>query len=394
MNRIVTIWDAAASLIIVFSGAPLVSAAVNVELRERVAPHASVVRLADVADVTAADRQVARKLAATPLMPLPASGTERFLTVREIQDMLAVQGVDIGDVRFGGAAQVAITAADDGEIVARSAKPSRPTDPVMNRHAAILSGATIARPASTRDDARSVELRQLLKATITNYLNTKSGKIAAWKIELDVADLELERLNGSQSAPVCSGGSEPWTGRQRFLVSFSTAKGLEQFTVFAEVTPPPVPVVVAVRPIGRGDVIKAADVELRTVDTISKPMGQRAADSVEKLIGMESRQSIQAGDIILTDQLQAPIVVKRGELITITSQSGGIRVRTSARALHDGAQGELVQVESIGTKQKYDARIIGPREAAVFAMSRPAAPKKQRVDLARAKRSEDLTQRR
>jgi flagella basal body P-ring formation protein FlgA len=123
-------------------------------------------------------------------------------------------------------------------------------------------------------------------------------------------------------------------------------------------------------------------------------MSQRAADSVEKLIGMESRQSVQAGGIILTDQVQAPIVVKRGEVITITSQSGGIRVRTSARALHDGAQGDLVQVESIGTKQKYDARIVGPREAAVFAMSRPAAPETARIDTAWAKRSEDFTQRR
>src|SRR4029079_2766227 len=117
----------------------------------------------------------------------------------------------------------------------------------------------------------------------------------------------------------------------------------------------------------------------------SKSCGQRAvADSVEKLIGMEARQAIQTGDIVFTDQVHAPIVVKRGDVITITSQSGGIRVRTSGKAMHDASRGELVQVEALGSREKYDARVTGPREAAVYAISRPAAPEPaKRADTAR-----------
>ena len=155
------------------------------------------------------------------------------------------------------------------------------------------------------------------------------------------------------STPVCVGGSEPWTGRQRFLISFSTADGQVQLPIFAEISPPPVPAVVAIRPIGRGEVVKAADIELRMVDANSKSVGQRAAaDSVEKLIGMEARQAIQAGDIVFTDSVQAPIVVKRGDVITVTSQSGGIRVRTSGQALHDASRGDLVQVEALGSTRE------------------------------------------
>jgi flagella basal body P-ring formation protein FlgA len=157
-----------------------------------------------------------------------------------------------------------------------------------------------------------------------------------------------------------------------------------------------VPAVVAIRPIGRGEVVKAADIELRSVDANSKSVGQRAtADSVEKLIGMEARQAIQTGDIIFTDQIQAPIVVKRGDVITVTSQSGGIRVRTSGRALQDASLGELVQVEALSSRQKYDARVTGQREAAVYAMSRPAAPEPMKqANTARFPTQPDLTQRR
>jgi flagella basal body P-ring formation protein FlgA len=94
---------------------------------------------------------------------------------------------------------------------------------------------------------------------------------------------------------------------------------------------------------------------------------------------MEARQAIQVGSVIFTDQVQSPVLVKRGEVITVTSQGGGIRVRTSARARQDGAKGNLVQVESLDTKERYDARVVGPHEAAVFATTvvAPISPTSQ-----------------
>jgi flagella basal body P-ring formation protein FlgA len=364
-------------------------AAVDVKLRERVAPHGSVVRLGDVAEIATADRQQARQLGSLPLMPAPAPGTERFLRTREIQDMLSAQGVDVGALRFVGAQQVVIAAADGArtsnvvQVSAETEILQRATP--MNRHAAILAGADTERTSAPIDETRASGIRTQLTNIIANYLNVKTGKVQLWKVECDLADRDLGKLDAAQSTPTCVGGSEPWTGRQRFVISFSTAQGQMQLPIFAEISPPPVPAVVAIRPVGRGEVVKAADIELRSVDANSKSVGQRAAaDSVEKLIGMEARQAIQAGDIIFTDQVQAPIVVKRGDVITVTSQSGGIRVRTSGRATHDAARGELVQVEALGSRAKYDARVTGPREAAVFAMSRPAAPEPaKRADTAR-----------
>ena len=80
---------------------------------------------------------------------------------------------------------------------------------------------------------------------------------------------------------------------------------------------------------------------------------------------------------MFADQLQSPIVVKRGDLVTVTAQTSGIRVRTSAKALQDGSTGELIQVESMESKQRYDARVTGLREAAVFAATRVGVPQKQ-----------------
>ena len=43
---------------------------------------------------------MAKKLAAVPLMPAPAPETERFLRKREVADMLAANGVEVGGHPF------------------------------------------------------------------------------------------------------------------------------------------------------------------------------------------------------------------------------------------------------------------------------------------------------
>ena len=253
-----------------------VFAATEIKLLERVVPHSSVVRLGDVAEISSADRQQARRLALLPLMPAPAQGTERYLRTREIQDMLSAQNVELGELRFSGAEQVAIGATDGKDNSGGNNNPTNVIRPAMNRHAAILAGASSDRqPVARLDAMRASEIRQQLLSIVENYLNSKTGKVEPWHIECELGERELARLDAAVSAPVCSGGNEPWTGRQRFIVSFSTAAGPVQVPIFADVVPPPVPAVVAVRPIARGDVIKAADIELRTVDPVSKTRGQR-----------------------------------------------------------------------------------------------------------------------
>jgi flagella basal body P-ring formation protein FlgA len=88
---------------------------------------------------------------------------------------------------------------------------------------------------------------------------------------------------------------------------------------------------------------------------------------------MEARQPIPAGNVVYRELVKSPVLVKRGELITVSSQSGGFRVRTSARALQDCSHGELVQVESLQTKEKFEARVVGPREAAIATITREEA---------------------
>jgi flagella basal body P-ring formation protein FlgA len=164
----------------------------------------------------------------------------------------------------------------------------------------------------------------------------------------------------------------PWTGRQRFEISFSTTTGATKFSIYADVNPAAMPVVIATRAMARGDVVTAADVELQDIGYVPKPNDRRVAvRSIDPLIGMEVRQPIPAGSMVYTDAVQPPVLVKRGELIHVSSQGGGIRVRTTAKALQDCSQGQLVAVESLTTKQRFDARVVGPGQAVIAAVATP-----------------------
>ncbi len=345
----------------------------EIRIRERAVLTTSVVYLADVAEIEAADGERDKLLTGLPLMPAPAPGTQRYLRRREIADLLAAHGVDLSSVRFEGADQVAITSQADGW--AKSHTPAATASGAsLNRHAALLAGQIVKRntsPAPNLEHDRTDELRTELNHLIASHLKSKVGEAASWSVSCDVPRRQLGPLGRCSSTPACQGGNPPWTGRQRFVVSFGTPEGDVQLPVYAEVGVTSKPVVVAVQPLGRGETITAAHVELRSLDYLPQPNGRGAVvGSIEELIGMEARQAIRAGEAVYSDQVQPPLLVKRGDLISVSSHAGGIRVRTTARAREDGARGAVVQVESLDKRERFDARVVGPRAAAVFAVAR------------------------
>lgn len=362
-----------AIVVVVAAYSAVASAATQLTIRESVVMSRAVVRLGDVAEVACADEAQAQQLAALPLMPAPAAGGQRFLRKREIEDLLAAHGVDLRVLRIDGAQQVTIEGSP-------AAAPSRGTANrgaaigKFNRHAALLAGHTETPTATTTrhtiEPESAVVLADGIQTLILNHLATQSADASRCEVECDVPERHLVLLASATSKPNCTGGIAPWTGRQRFEISFTTANGAVKFPIYAQVTPPPVPVVVALQPIARGDVFTAANVALQDVGYIPKANERRVAvDSIERLIGMEARQQIPVGSIVFAEALRSPVVVKRGELISVSSQSSGIRVRTTARALQDSSRGDLVQVESLETKEKFDARVIGPGKAVIVAIT-------------------------
>lgn len=88
----------------------------------------------------------------------------------------------------------------------------------------------------------------------------------------------------------------------------------------------------------------------------------RDADAV---IGMAARRPLREGSAVAAHDVAAPVVVRSGEMITVSFDSGGVSLSLQGKALAAGGVGETVNVENTTSKKIIQAVITGPGEAVV-----------------------------
>ena len=115
-------------------------------------------------------------------------------------------------------------------------------------------------------------------------------------------------------------------------------------------------VVVAVRQLDHGTIISAADV------TVQKREISAAADRLVKVpadaLGKKVRTTIRANQPLQRDHLEKIPLIKAGQPVTIVAESDTIRVTTTGRARGNGAEGDVIMVQSVNSPKEVPARII------------------------------------
>lgn len=301
-------------------------------LRSRARLSGPVVRLGDVAEISAADPAILHNLETTPLLPAPAPGTSRFVSALELQELLASQGLNLGELEISGAQVIEI-----GQVEAR---------------------APVGTPAAeSLPSTEAVEGE--LKETIRTLLNEQTGH-KLWRIELDVDKQQLPKI-AQLGMPLEVRGLQGRPGRQNMVVEGPQSEDRE---IIAGEIFKIQPVVVLRRQLNRGDLVGAADVEVRLEDG-SVPQG--CFHETQQVLGMEAKRTLKEGAMLQPNVLRAPILVERGETVGVYARTGGISVRTFAIARQDGAMGDLLQVETLESKERYIARVVGPQTLEVMA---------------------------
>jgi flagella basal body P-ring formation protein FlgA len=307
----------------------------NVSLRARSNHQGTMVRLGDIADISAASTTELNDLSTTVLLPAPAPGTNHFLRRSQIRDLLVARGVDLGAIYMNGADVVELSVAKPQAVVGA------------------VGGSSGAQP--TRE-----EIDFSLQALIQRHLNQQTGH-TRWRIETPLDSATYLRLAKLGYELTVSGGRKPWTGRQYFkVVGSQTDQDVTVVTTVTKIQP----VVTVLRTIQRGDLIRTSDVEIRQHEG---HLSKAAVSSLAEAVGMEAQRTIKADTIVLENHLRAPLLVERGETVTIFARTAGITVRTFAVARQDGAHGELVQVERLNSKERFVARVSGRRQLEVLA---------------------------
>jgi flagella basal body P-ring formation protein FlgA len=64
------------------------------------------------------------------------------------------------------------------------------------------------------------------------------------------------------------------------------------------------------------------------------------------VVGLSGKRMLRAGEVLRMALLAAPMVVKRGDAVTIVARSEQIEVSMAGEALDSGARGALVRVRN------------------------------------------------
>ncbi|MCB1772542.1 MAG: flagellar basal body P-ring formation protein FlgA [Gammaproteobacteria bacterium] len=106
-------------------------------------------------------------------------------------------------------------------------------------------------------------------------------------------------------------------------------------------------VVVTRNPIVRGQTLDAGDLMLREVDVSS----QRKAvfREIGDVVGLRSKRTLDAGDIVHAGLLQRAKLVRRGSDVQIRAVSGGLHVTMRGKALSDGSRGQRIRAKNLSS---------------------------------------------
>jgi len=106
-------------------------------------------------------------------------------------------------------------------------------------------------------------------------------------------------------------------------------------------------VLVAARSLPRNHRLEAGDLEISNRD-VSELSGGYLTDP-SAILGHELRRPV-VGGMVITDGLVAPpVLVERGQIVTLTVDSGSLSIRMTGKALMDGSENQRIRVENVAS---------------------------------------------
>jgi flagella basal body P-ring formation protein FlgA len=141
---------------------------------------------------------------------------------------------------------------------------------------------------------------------------------------LEAQPANAARTLGAVSIGVRCNGSTPWTIYVRGTVNAYT-----DIPVLTETVP-------------RGEILSDGDIVIEKIE-IRSDFDNIIVDQ-EYIVGKQAKRALRAGQPLRFSQLMHPILIERGQDVTLVSGLAGVQVRMQGKALASGAAGDRILV--------------------------------------------------
>jgi flagella basal body P-ring formation protein FlgA len=131
-------------------------------------------------------------------------------------------------------------------------------------------------------------------------------------------------------------------------------------------------IVVPSHDIARGETIADSDLVYQNVDAGGLASG--VVTSMNQLDGMETRRVLRAGQPVRADDVRKPILVAKGQTITMIFAAPGLTLTATGRAMSEGGMGETVTVLNPVSYRQITGVVTGAGEVRAGDITSVVAP--------------------
>jgi flagella basal body P-ring formation protein FlgA len=154
------------------------------------------------------------------------------------------------------------------------------------------------------------------------------------------------------------------SGRFTLYASVAVEFGTEPLTLGGVATEM-VEVIALAQPLRRGDILRQED-----IDTIRLPRSKVPAGAIadaSEIVGKEARGNLRAAAPLSRKDFQQPVLIRKGEKITVTFEMTGMKLSSRAQAMDDGAKGDVIDVMNLTSRRIVPATITSRGHVRVLA---------------------------
>jgi flagella basal body P-ring formation protein FlgA len=279
--------------------------------------------LEDIARVTGDDPALVRKLQGIGIGKAPLPGKSRRIDKAHIQLRLKQFNID--------ASQVKVNVPDNAEVVRGVAQL-----PKEKIHEVVLAYIRQALPL------KNVNVR-VKEIQFKNDTILPKG-VATFKVEPP--------------------GNRDLSGKVPLAVSIYVGGKLEKKVWAVADIEVLKEVIVAKRPLGRNREITENDIELKEMETANLP--SNALTDYGDILGKRTRKTIDVNAVLRADMIEFPPVVKRGDVVVVVAESGGLRITALGVVKErEGREGERIRVENLDSKKGIYAQVVDSKTVKV-----------------------------
>ncbi len=284
------------------------------------------------------------------------------ITLPEVREAMRRAGVNLGMVTLRGFSVCELRIA--GEPAAFAAVPRTPVREEPLAMTLATSPSAAAMPAAPLDIADAATLRDLIESRLRGALDLPAEQVVCIFDGRDDATLNQSTLGATFAIePV----GDVRLGRMNLRVARTAGFGEPVRYAMGVRIGWKTSIVTATRDIVPHERLNENNLALTEV-TIDRDLDGELFD-LEAARGAVAASTIRAGTAVRTRDLGQPVLVKRGQMVTVLVRRGGFEMTTTGYAEHDAALHEPVTLRSDARRTRdtktFRAFVTGPARVSV-----------------------------